>query len=216
MSSSFDAALEDLPLFPLPGVVLFPKTTLPLHVFEPRYRRMLADCLKTHRSMAVVLVPSPEPVDEHGHPSIAAIAGAGVVVEHQPLPDGRANILLVAEARVALEELPFEPPYRRARATRLEDVASPVPDADLAALAHAATAFALAVKRRDSRFSFELPRAASAGELADFCARQLLIDVAARQQVLETLDVAERVRFVTRELASQSIALGRPSTERLN
>ena len=54
-----EAALADLPVFPLPQVVLFPHAMLPLHVFEPRYRTMLAHCLATHRIMAVALVTVP-------------------------------------------------------------------------------------------------------------------------------------------------------------
>jgi Lon protease-like protein len=204
---SFRAALCDLPLFPLPQVVLFPKATLPLHVFEPRYRKMLADCLESHQTMAVVLVPSPHPVDRHGHPRIARVAGAGFIVEHQPLGDGRANILLVGKARVSLEELPFEPPYRRARATVLDDVETHVSDSARSALVQAATAFALEVKKRDPSFVFHLPPKATPGELADACAHHLVIDPDTRQRVLETLDVAERVRIVTSEIASQSAAL---------
>src|SRR5687767_10804602 len=88
------AALEELPLFPLPKVVLFPRALLPLHIFEPRYQTMLRDCLETHRAMAVVLIADPHALDAHGHPPISTVASVGTVVEHQPLEDGRSNILL--------------------------------------------------------------------------------------------------------------------------
>jgi len=205
---SFEAALLALPLFPLPQVVLFPRMTLPLHVFEPRYRTMLSDCLETHQMMAVVLIAAPHPVDRHGHPRIATIAGAGFIVEHQPLSGGRSSILLVGKARVALEELPFEPPYRRARATLLADIDSRVSESDRSALAHTATTFAFEVKKRDPSFSFRTAPNISPGELADACAHHLVIDSQVRQRVLETLDVADRVRIVTSELASQSAELG--------
>ncbi|MBK7586059.1 MAG: LON peptidase substrate-binding domain-containing protein [Myxococcales bacterium] len=210
------AALLELPLFPLPRVVLFPKATLPLHVFEQRYRKMLATCLETHRMLAVVLVPSPHPVDHHGHPGIARIASVGFITEHQSLPDGRSNLLLVGQARVSLEELPFEAPYRRARATLLHDVATAVAAADLSALVHTATTFAFEVRRREAGFSFHLPPDATPGELADACAQHLVIDSELRQRALETLDVRERVRLVTGELASQSAALSSAPAHTLN
>ena len=208
MKVSLEAALAELPLFPLPQVVLFPRAMLPLHVFEPRYRQMLADCLETHGAMAVVLVRDP--------PRIARIAGAGIVIEHQPLPGGRSNILLAGKARVRLEELPQGPPYRRARATILEDVATSVAPPDLAALAHTATFFASEVKKRDPSFTFHLPPNLEPGPLADACTHHLVIDIDARQRVLEELDVRNRVELVTRELASQTAALSGSRNNTLN
>ena len=152
-------ALEDLPLFPLPRLVFFPSTTLPLHVFEPRYRKMLADCLATHKTMAVVRL---EPNER-----IAQVAGVGVVVHHELLPDGRSNLLLEGAGRVRLEELPFLPPYRRARATLLEPVHTPVAEEDRTALVVAATELVRELRRYDPEFSFDVPTERSAGVLAD-------------------------------------------------
>lgn len=70
-----------LPLFPLPDTVFFPHTLLPLHVFEPRYRAMVADCLGGEKRMVVVrLVPGWEQ-DYYGRPPIHTVAGAGELVE---------------------------------------------------------------------------------------------------------------------------------------
>src|SRR5580700_10422501 len=87
------AALPALPLFPLP-TVLFPGALLPLHVFEPRYRQMVRDALDTHSALGVVFVTDADALDEHGHPRIARIAGAGIIVDHAELPSGRFNILV--------------------------------------------------------------------------------------------------------------------------
>ena len=86
-------ALDELPLFPLPQVALFPGATLPLHVFEPRYRTMIRDVLASHRILAVVQITAREPLDAHGNPPIAAVAGVGLVVDHMEMPGGRYNIL---------------------------------------------------------------------------------------------------------------------------
>ena len=92
-----------LPLFPLP-LVLFPGVHLPLHIFEPRYRRMLADCMAGDRNFGVIF--RPEGVREQEIP--AGQVGCVAHVERaEMLPDGRANILVVGTARFALEG--FEP-----------------------------------------------------------------------------------------------------------
>src|ERR1700722_8789467 len=102
-----EAALNEMPLFPLTQVVLFPHALLPLHVFEPRYRALVTDCLASHSVFAVALITDPAAVDAHGNPPIACIAGAGLIVEHHALPDGRSTLVLQGQARVRLEELPF-------------------------------------------------------------------------------------------------------------
>ncbi len=206
MSRSYDLvnALDELPIFPLPRLVFFPNTMLPLHVFEPRYRKMLADCLETHGAMAVVRL---EPRGDR----IASVAGAGVVVHHELLADGRSNLVLAGSARVRLEELPFHPPYRRARATVLEPLHSHVPEKDRTSLVAAATDFVREVRRHDADFSFELPSSRGAGILADVCAAHLIVDADVRQRLLEELDDATRVRAVVEELAVQRVSLGERS-----
>lgn len=205
-----EAALEDIPVFPLPQVVLFPEASLPLHVFEPRYRAMLRDCLAQHGALVIAQVIPGE--DAWGRPRIASIAGGGIVVEHQPLPDGRSNIVVMGKARLRLDELEPEDgvPYRRARATVLRDADVRVPESERTALVAAATMFAGAVKRHDPMFSFKLPPSVDAARLADLCAFQLVVDAAARQAVLEEMDPVARVRRVIEQLAIQHGAMLRP------
>lgn len=201
-------ALPALPLFPLP-TVLFPGALLPLHIFEPRYRAMIRDALDSHRALAVVLVTDPTDIDEHGHPAIASIAGAGVIVDHAELPSGRFNILVRGRARVRLEELPFGDPYlyRRARATVIEPPSVDIPASDLSALISAASAFTSRVRERDPSFEFPLPRDAPAPQIADLCAHHLVLDARERQQLLETIDPLARVRRVAEALALQRLTL---------
>jgi ATP-dependent Lon protease len=213
-ASDIEAALTELPIFPLPQVVLFPQAILPLHIFEARYRALLRDCLATHRVMAMALVSGASHGGDHGHPPIRSVAGAGLIVEHQPLPDGRANILLHGCVRVRLEELPFVPPYRRARATLLtdaEDAHDPVSSSDRAALLASVSAFAADIRRHNPTFAFQVPTDLSPGVLSDYCAHHLIVDTEVRQTLLEELRPKERVRIVTHELAAQHSALLRES-----
>jgi ATP-dependent Lon protease len=200
-------ALEALPLFPLPQTVLFPGALLPLHVFEPRYRALVRDALASHRTLSVVLIADPSSLDKNGHPAIASVAGVGVIIDHADLPGGRYNILLRGRARVALRELPFEAPYRRAAASVIESTHAEVPQGEVMALLSMASAFAGIVRERDRSFDFHLPRDASPALLADLCAHHLVLDARERQAILETVDTAARVRRVSDVLAVQRLTL---------
>jgi Lon protease-like protein len=121
------SARRRVPLFPLSGIVFFPETTLPLHVFEPRYREMLADVLDGERIIGVQLLDAAAPPDAAGRPAILPIGCAGDVLEHEALPDGRSNIVLRGLFRYRIEsELPAEKPYRVAEVTPLG--VEPLPD----------------------------------------------------------------------------------------
>jgi ATP-dependent Lon protease len=200
-------ALEDLPLFPLPQVVLFPGALMPLHIFEPRYRAMIRDVIDGHKVLGVVQIVDPDERDAHGHPKIARVAGVGVLVDYAELPSGRFNILIRGRARVELEERPFVPPYRRAKAKILPSIREAVSPSDIAALISSATSFATLVRERDKNFDFRLPRDGDAGTLSDHCAAHLLIDGRDRQRALEATNVVERVRIVTETIALQRLAL---------
>lgn len=204
------AALE-LAVFPLPDAVLFPGTLMPLYIFEPRYRQMTADALAGSRRLSVALIREGPPADEHGHPPFAAVAGVGEIIDHQKLPDGCYNILVLGRARARLDELPFVAPYRRVRATLLDEQGAAA-GPEVAALAYAASRFAARVRRQESSFEIELPSVKQPGLLADSCAHSLIIDAGERQRVLETLDIADRVRLCTEALAVQEAMLGDPGT----
>jgi len=200
-------ALDALPIFPLPQTVLFPGALLPLHVFEPRYRAMVKDCLATHKAMAVALISPTTERDAHRHPRIESVAGVGVIVDHVELPDGRYNILLSGRARVRLEELPFVPPYRRARAVILHSMPTEPLQRDVAALLASAAVFAADIRARDPEFDFRIPPHTPAGIAADLAAHHLVLDARERQTMLETLDVSVRVQRTTEALALQHAAL---------
>src|SRR6187397_393931 len=85
---------SSIPLFPLPNAVLFPNVFLPLHIFEPRYRQMVADALAGDRIIGMVLLRPGYEADYEGRPPIFAVGCAGVITHSQPLADGRYDIVL--------------------------------------------------------------------------------------------------------------------------
>jgi uncharacterized protein len=123
-----DTAIEILrargtvPVFPLPDVVFFPYTRLPLHIFEPRYRRMTEDALRGDRLIAVALLKPGWEGRYHGNPEVHAIACAGVIEDEARLPDGRFNIRLRGLTRIEIRAFVQETPYRIASAGVIEDL----------------------------------------------------------------------------------------------
>jgi Lon protease-like protein len=103
-----------LPVFPLPNVVFFPKTYLPLHIFEPRYRQMVADTTMGNRCIAMALLKEGWETDYYGNPAIYPTLCVGRIMSVQPLPDGRSNILLQGLERCDIQGEHFEKPYREA------------------------------------------------------------------------------------------------------
>jgi Lon protease-like protein len=103
MSEALDKVrgVRELPVFPLP-LVLFPDAPLPLHIFEERYRRMLADVRASNNLFGLsYFVPDSELADR---PPVGHIGCATEVIEVQPLPDGRSNILTMGVARYRIAE----------------------------------------------------------------------------------------------------------------
>src|SRR3954469_1314301 len=85
--------LPRLPIFPLPGAVLLPHALVPLHVFEPRYRKMTRDCQAGLRVMALANIPDDQAAGETP-PRVAPVVGVGVLARVDALADGRFNIVL--------------------------------------------------------------------------------------------------------------------------
>jgi Lon protease-like protein len=114
-----DRVSSVIPIFPLPNVVLFPQMPLPLHIFEPRYRKMVADALASHQTIGMTLLRPGWEADYEGRPAVYAVGCAGRIERSELLPDGRYNILLRGEARFRITGERAGEPYRLADAERL-------------------------------------------------------------------------------------------------
>ncbi len=109
-------------LFPLPNLVLFPHVVQPLHIFEPRYRRMLEDALAGDRLIAMAVLRPGWEADYDARPPIYPAACLGWVATHYGLADGTYNLLLLGVQRVRLlGEQDQTRPYRVAAVELVED-----------------------------------------------------------------------------------------------
>lgn len=186
-----------LPIFPLPALTFFPHTSLPLHIFETRYRAMISDCLARDRRLAVVgLKPGYEATYE-GKPAVYEVAGAGEIVQWERLATGRYNILLRGDCRIRIEaELPTDTLYRLVRARVLEDELPGGTDL-LTREAERVTNACLGLLKAHGQMSPQVEQALRAargpGVVADQIAAAVISDPALRQELLETLDVRRRL-----------------------
>ena len=120
-----------IPIFPLEDAMLFPGMSVPLHIYEPRYRAMVADALKGNRMIGMVELRPGYEADYERSPSIFPIGCAGVITDVEALPDGEYNIVLQAVTRFRVTREEASKPYRIAHVTPLPDVLA---DSDRAAL----------------------------------------------------------------------------------
>src|SRR5438105_11184582 len=197
MSEAFDRVrgVRELPLFPLP-LVLFPGVPLPLHIFEPRYRRLLADIRAGDNLFGLPYFDAN--ATNTDHPPAGHIGCVAEVVETQALPDGRSNILTVGLVRYRLVEyVERGEPYLVARVEFFED-----DEADAQLLAKRAgevTEMFMRIARamrtiNDERGSLpELPQD-DRERLSFLVAAVVEMDADAKHQLLELRSTTERLR----------------------
>ena len=109
-----DFSVRELPLFPLPDVVLFPQQLLPLHIFESRYRMLLQSVLETDKRFGIVRI-NPD------NGQMAEIGCCAEVLQHQTTEDGRSYIVSLGQQRFRVLNITREAPFRSAMVSWMED-----------------------------------------------------------------------------------------------
>lgn len=186
----------------LPDCTLFPHGALPLHIFEPRYRQMLADALEGSAMFAVGRLLGPE----HAAPPACCpgIGTIGLVRASREMPDGTSNLLLHGVIRVRFLRWLADKPYPRAEIEPIPAVFEPASQAAAAAAALRDAAVD-AVRNMPSEIRTAvhhlLNRTDDPVILTDIVAQQFLQDPDLRQQVLEIESPGERVAFLCLHLA---------------
>lgn len=181
-----------LPLFPLPNVVLFPDVFLPLHIFEPRYRAMVADALAGDRLIGVVLMKSEkqEDVDAAGRAPIYPVGTAGLISHVDKLPDGRFNIVLQGIEKFRVLREVGDRPYREAETIAMPE-AMPA-EAKAFLRQERAKLEALLLPEGGSDVTF--PSSLQDGDLVNALSQYLELLPVERQALLERDNALERCR----------------------
>lgn len=181
-------AVRELPLFPLPDVVLFPGRPLPLHIFEFRYRMMMNTILETDRRFGVLMF---DPVKG----KIASVGCCAEITQFQRLPDDRIKMLTLGQQRFRVLNWVREKPYRVGLVEWLEDES---PQIDLYPLANDVATLLqdvvkLSAKLTDQKIELpddipDLPR-----ELSFWIASNLYGVASEQQSLLEMQDTKARL-----------------------
>ena len=189
------------PVMVLPNATLFPHSLLPLHIFEPRYRAMLAWCLERHRMFCVALM-KPAITEARSSADFHDIAGLGLVRACRESRDGTSNLILQGLARVRLVGFLQEEPFRIAELREMQSGQTDPAEADLLRNK------LLGVCAEATRHGLEMPQAleehlakvSDSDVLADIVAHTFLRDPSHRQEVLEQAGTADRLRVLIRHL----------------
>jgi uncharacterized protein len=184
-------------LFPLPNLVLFPSVIQPLHIFEPRYRQLMADALSADRLMALALLKPGWEEDYQDQPPIFPVVCLGRIFKEERTTDGRYNLLLhgLSRARI-VEELETDRLYRSARLELLPEMQDPAGKAGQELRERLGTHMEQWLAPQQSaldQLSKLLESGLSVGMLCDILAFALPFEVERKQGLLEEMDPGRRV-----------------------
>jgi uncharacterized protein len=182
-----------IPLFPLPNVVLFPNVCLPLHIFEPRYREMVANTLDGDRIIGMVLLRPGWEGEYEGRPPIYSIGCAGLISHAERTDDGRYNLVLRGLHKFRVLE---EDHSRRYRVGRIEPIPEPLVDHDRPAItAERRRLESMLVPQPVGRgVDPKVPASMPDEELINALAQYLDLEVLEKQALLERDGLVERCR----------------------
>ena len=200
-----------IPIFPLPNVVLFPNVFLPLHVFEPRYRAMLADALAGDRIIGMTLLMPGYEADYQGRPPVYPVGCAGVITHSEQLPDGRSNVVLRGIEKFRIVEEDASRDYRLARVEPLPEAASDAEKLLLKQRRHRIEALLVAAIERggqDPRFPPTIPDE----DLVNALSQYLGLDPMERQALLERDGILARCDGLIELLEMKTYSPGGPKS----
>jgi uncharacterized protein len=186
---SADTLPAVIPIFPLEDATLFPHAARPLHIFEPRYRAMIADALKGDRIVGMVTLKPGYEASYDGRPAIYAIGCAGVLSDVEELPDGRFNIVLRGIVKFRVNSEDQSRAYRLASITAMPET---LDDRDKDALHKERARLEELVTTPGS--SSSVPADISDEEVVDVLAQYVPIEPIERQALLEMDGVLLRAR----------------------
>lgn len=196
-----------IPIFPLPNVVLFPGVFLPLHIFEPRYRQLVADAAEGDRLIGMTLLRPGWEADYAGRPPVYDTGCAGVLTHMEPLEDGRYNIVLkgVQKFRVLSEE-EEEEDGRLYRVASIAALADPIGELERDTLRAARHQLELQLAPTLERSDRRLPSNLSDEEVINALSQYLELELVERQALLECVGPVARGRLLIELLQMKTMA----------
>ena len=195
---------DTIPIFPLQDVVLFPNSTVPLHIFEPRYRAMVADALEGDSIIGMILLQPGHEAEYEGRPPIFEVGCAGVIIAAEELPDGRYNIVLEGLEKFQVLSEDASRSYRLAEVEALPEVIEPSDRPLLNQRRQQLERALISVSPGIGLPSSDLPDE----EAVDGLSAVLPLEPAVRQDLLEADGPAERaLRLIRRLTGGRSAAL---------
>jgi Lon protease-like protein len=202
-----------LPLFPLPNVVLFPNVFLPLHIFEARYREMVADAVASDRLIGMVLLRPGWERNYEGRPAVYPIGCSGVMTHVERLGDGRYNLVLRGLERFRIVEEDHDRPYRRAVVEPLLEQALGAEDREVIRLQRSKLESMLSPVRSDlgeGRLVAEarMPASMSDEDLVNALAQYLNLEPLEKQALLEKPCLRTRAESLV-ELLEMKVMMSR-------
>jgi uncharacterized protein len=172
-----------IPIFPLESPTLFPNASFPLHIFEPRYRAMIADALKGDRIIGMVMLQPGHESEYEGRPPIFPIGCAGLIIDYEQLPDGRYNIVLGGLVKFRVTD---EDNSRMYRLARVETIPEVLDDRGTAALHEQRERLSSLLSALSDQFGFPQPPPGVPDEqVVDELAEHLPLSPLSRQKLLE-------------------------------
>ena len=199
-----------LPIFPLPTVVLFPNVFLPLHIFEPRYRQMIADALEGDRIIGMVLLRPGHEDDYEGSPPVYATGCSGLITHVENLPDGKYNLVLrgLEKFTIQNEELPaVGRMYRSAVITPVDDSLH-AGDRDQLRLERTRLQQLLTPLFTEENLGSRLPEAMPDEDLVNALAQYLEFDPMEKLALLERRGALARARSMVELLEMKALIPG--------
>ena len=200
-----------IPIFPLPNVVLFPNVFLPLHIFEPRYRAMLADALAGDRIIGMTLLMPGYEADYEGRPAVYRVGCAGVITHSERLPDGRSNVVLRGIEKFRILEEDSSREYRLAHIDALPETPGDSEKTLLKQRRHRLEALLVAAIERggqDPRFPSAIPDE----DLVNALSQYLGLDPVERQALLERDGILARCDGLIELLEMKTYSPGGPKS----
>jgi Lon protease-like protein len=199
MSAVYPDGEFELPLFPLPNLVFFPSTRLPLHIFEPRYRQMVADALESDQRFGIVLLRPGWQDDYYGAPAVHQLGTLGTIEQAVPLDDGRYNILVRGDVRVRILAEENRAPYRMARVVAQPE-AAPAPERGYAQREWLADLSRQYLTYLPNQMAVPEIDTVGLDSLTNALIMSLNLDVEEKQRLLEIDQLVERAERIGTEL----------------